>query len=40
MKSLYISPIVKITVLSFEDILIGSDTFVDVGSLWNENEQE
>ncbi len=40
MKNIYISPIIKIKNISSEDIMVGSDTFVDVGSLWSEDEQD
>lgn len=38
MKNQYVQPIVEIVSVSKEDIMIGSDTFVDVGGLWTEGE--
>ncbi len=37
MKKIYIQPEIEIAAISSEDIMEGSDTFIDVGSLWGEN---
>ena len=34
MKNIYISPEIEIEVTSKEDVMLLSDTFVDVGGLW------
>lgn len=38
MKKEYIQPNIDVVAVSKDDIMIGSDTFVDVGGLWTEGE--
>ncbi len=35
----YITPEIESVPLSNEDIMNGSDTFIDVGTLWSENSE-
>lgn len=36
MKKNYVSPEIKVSVINCEDIMLGSDTDIDISPLWGE----